>query len=136
MARSPKIAIAHLLRRAGSGTTPEELTTYLSLGLSGTLQRLLNYEQVPDSVDALIGKEGYAPVSTPFTPNINISHARQRWVFRMLYGKRPLQEKMALFWHNHFATGYTKIAGTIGTIDATRLMAAVPSEDPTGQRPS
>ena len=29
----------------------------------------------------------------------------------MVHTERPLQEKMALFWHNHFATGYTKIAG-------------------------
>ena len=29
----------------------------------------------------------------------------------MLHTDRPLQEKMTLFWHNHFATGYTKVAG-------------------------
>jgi uncharacterized protein (DUF1800 family) len=42
----------------------------------------------------------------------------------MVHTQRPLQEKMALFWHNHFATGYTKIAGEIGASEATRVLAA------------
>jgi uncharacterized protein (DUF1800 family) len=48
----------------------------------------------------------------------------------MVHSKRPLQEKMALFWHNHFATAYSKVAGTVGGVDGTRMMAAKPSEDP------
>src|SRR5262245_33509423 len=37
---------------------------------------------------------------------------------------------MTLFWHNHFATGYNKIAGALGGPEAARYMAAKPSEDP------
>ncbi len=48
----------------------------------------------------------------------------------MVHSRRPLQEKMALFWHNHFATAYSKIAGEIGATEAARVMAAKPSEDP------
>jgi uncharacterized protein (DUF1800 family) len=48
----------------------------------------------------------------------------------MVHTEQPLQEKMALFWHNHFATAYTKIAGAVGAVEATRMMAAKPSEDP------
>ena len=29
----------------------------------------------------------------------------------MTHSRRPLQEKMALFWHNHFATAYSKVSG-------------------------
>ena len=65
-------------------------------------------------------------------PATNIDDARQRWLFRMVHSRRPLQEKMALFWHNHFATAYSKIAGAIGAAEATRMMAAKPSEDPRG----
>jgi uncharacterized protein (DUF1800 family) len=50
----------------------------------------------------------------------------------MLHSRRPLQEKMALFWHNHFATAYSKIAGEIGATEAARMLAAKPSEDPAG----
>ena len=41
---------------------------------------------------------------------------------------------MALFWHNYFATGYTKLAGAVQAPNATRLMAAKPSEDPAQQK--
>ena len=90
-------------------------------------------------MDAQIGQPGYAvTVSTvsgsPFSPNTAVNDARQRWLFRMLHSNRPLQEKMALFWHNYFATGYTKLAGAVQAPNATRLMAAKPSEDPAQQK--
>jgi uncharacterized protein (DUF1800 family) len=31
------------------------------------------------------------------------------WAGRMLRTKRPLEEKLTLFWHGHFATGHTKV---------------------------
>ena len=62
-----------------------------------------------------------------FQPNSNIEDARQRWLFRMVHSRRPLQEKMALFWHNHFATAYSKIAGTFGAVQGTKMMANVGS---------
>jgi uncharacterized protein (DUF1800 family) len=51
----------------------------------------------------------------------------------MVHSARPLQEKLALFWPNHFATAYSKLAGAYGSSDGTRLMAAKPSEDPARQ---
>ena len=52
----------------------------------------------------------------------------------MVHSERPLQEKMTLFWHNHFATGYTKVAGALGAAEGARYMAAKASEDPGGVR--
>jgi len=124
--------IEHLLRRAGFGATPDELNAYVDLGFTGTVSDLIDYEQVPDAVDSLIGKPGYAAI-TPrggFLPAQNITDARQRWVFRMVHSGRPLQEKMTLFWHNHFATAYSKVAGAFGSTEGARYMAAKPSEDP------
>ena len=31
-----------------------------------------------------------------------------KWFYRMLNSKKPFQEKMTLFWHHVFATGWTK----------------------------
>ena len=46
----------------------------------------------------------------------------------MVHSPAPLQEKMALFWHHHFATAYSKIAGIVGTGRRARgMMAAKPS---------
>lgn len=53
---------------------------------------------------------------------------------RMVHTNRPLQEKMTLFWHNRFATAYGKLAGQVGAEDATRYLAAKPSEDRGGVR--
>jgi uncharacterized protein (DUF1800 family) len=41
----------------------------------------------------------------------------------MIHTRRPLQEKMALFWHNHFATAFSKLNNTVGTVQATKMMA-------------
>ncbi len=38
-----------------------------------------------------------------------IGELRQWWLERMASGKRPLQEKLTLFWHGHFATSAQKV---------------------------
>ena len=48
----------------------------------------------------------------------------------MVHSERPLQEKMALFWHNHFATAYSKVAGTVGGLQGTKMMALKPGDLP------
>ena len=48
----------------------------------------------------------------------------------MVHSQRPLQEKMALFWHNHFATAYSKVAGTFGAMQGTKMMALKEGELP------
>jgi len=128
--------IEHLLRRAGFGVRPDELDTFRNFSLNQAIDYLIDYEQVPDDVDSHIGQSGYAATTTtgPFAPSGVIADARQRWLFRMLHSNRPLQEKMTLFWHNHFATGYTKVAGIVGASEGTRYMAAKPSQDAAGVR--
>jgi uncharacterized protein (DUF1800 family) len=137
MAREREPELEHLLRRAGFGATEEEINSYVRLGLLGfttAAARLINYRSAPDDVDSFIGAPGYVGVTARggFFPTSIINDARQRWLFRMVHSKRPLQEKMALFWHNHFATAHNKIAGEAGAVEATRMLAAKPSEDPGG----
>jgi len=124
--------IEHLLRRAGFGARQDELDVYRAATFNGAVTRLLEFERIPDDVDSRLGAPGYVGITTrgPFAPNTVLADARQRWLFRLVHTDRPLQEKMALFWHNHFATGYTKIAGIVGAAEATRYMAAKPAEDP------
>ena len=40
--------IGHLLRRAGFGATPDELSMYRSLGFNGAVDRLIYYQHVSD----------------------------------------------------------------------------------------
>jgi len=39
----------------------------------------------------------------------NGQQARAWWLLRMLDTPQPLHEKLALFWHNHFATSNAKV---------------------------
>jgi uncharacterized protein (DUF1800 family) len=129
-------SIAHLLRRAGFGASSDDLASFGPMSYNGAVDRLVNYDSIADDVDAKIGQAGYAGTTSSgqFSPNTVINDARQRWLFRMLHTNRPLQEKMTLFWHNYFATGYAKVAGATSSDDGTRLMAAKASDDPLAQR--
>jgi uncharacterized protein (DUF1800 family) len=103
------------------------------MSMSEVLEYLLDYEDQPDDVDSRIGNPAYVSVfnrAGGFQPNTNIDDARQRWLFRMVHTQRPLQEKMALFWHNHFATAYSKINGAVGAVQATKMMANVSGQLP------
>jgi uncharacterized protein (DUF1800 family) len=123
----------HLLRRAGFGASPRDLDALDRYAPAAVTEYLLNYERQPHDVDSKIGNAAYATIAAAngaFAPDLNIEHARQRWLFRMLHSERPLQEKMTLFWHNHFATAYSKIAGTFGPVQGTKMMALVSGNYP------
>ena len=124
--------IDHLLRRAGFGARPDEIDFYSQMSITDAVDALVNYDAIADDADMHIGQNGYVGTTTRgvFSPNSNITDSRQRWLFRMVHSDRPLQEKMTLFWHNHFATGYNKIAGAYGAAEGARYMAAKASEDP------
>jgi uncharacterized protein (DUF1800 family) len=151
MARVPAL-IEHLFRRAGFGLSAAERVRFgepvrsprtgrVIAGPPGeryldVADALLAFDPSAADVDRFIGQPGYVGITTtgPFSPNTNITHARQRWLWRMVHSPAPLQEKMALVWHHHFATAQSKILNVYGATDSTRLMAAKPSEDPARQR--
>jgi uncharacterized protein (DUF1800 family) len=100
--------IAHLLRRAGFGASESELDEYTALGFAGAVERLLNPEQVDDSTaESLIAPLAIDPTASD--ARRKIEQVKFWWLSRMLYTRRPLQEKMVLFWHTHFATANSKV---------------------------
>jgi uncharacterized protein (DUF1800 family) len=117
--------LEHLLRRIGFGASSADLARYSNRSLFDVIDAFVDYEQYSDDVDANIGKPEYVGVTArgQFSPDTVINDARQREIFRMIHGERQLQEKMALFWHNHFATAYSKVNGTYGAVHATKMLA-------------
>ena len=103
---SQRALIAHLLRRAGFGATPGELDTYCARGYETTLEWLLHPEAQPDLEEDII--ERYY---IDWKESRNIEGALTETVYRMNgnAGVKPLQEKIALFWHGVFATGLAKV---------------------------
>lgn len=94
--------IEHLLRRAGFGASPSELKHYRSLGFEGSVDELLNPDKVDNSaLDAALKQQ-----SVDFT---NPQDLRRWWLYRMAFTRRPLEEKITLFWHGHFATSDQKV---------------------------
>jgi len=129
--------IDHLLRRAGFGVGANDAATFRNMSMTAAVDHLVDYEGRPDDVDERIGRPDHARVDTrdAFTPDIDIDDARQRWLFRMIHSRRPLQEKMALFWHNHFATAFSKLAADSGTLQGAKMLAHKPGvlRGPQGQ---
>jgi uncharacterized protein (DUF1800 family) len=95
--------IAHLLRRAGFGSSPSELDAAVARGFDATLEALLNPTDDHDAAE-----DDLSQVSFDLT---KVNDAQRWWIVRMRYTSRPLVEKMTLFWHGHFATAVSKVGG-------------------------
>ena len=96
--------MAHLMRRAGFSDTREELEERVSRGYEAVVEELLHPERQPAIDDELLYRffPGYEGAGA-----LPINQAN--WVFRMINTQRPLEEKMALFWHQLFATSNSKV---------------------------
>lgn len=99
---------AHLLRRFGLGASEAELDYYLQGGgLKGAIEKLLNYESVDEGFTANVGD--YVSTDPKAKVKLPMPAVVGWWTLRLLQTRRPLQEKMVLFWHNHFATSAEKV---------------------------
>ncbi len=96
--------IAHLMRRAGFGANRDRLEEYAARGYEATLSELLHPETAPPFDDDLAYR--YYPY---FRIGTAIPTQQSHWMLRMIGTPRPLEEKMTLFWHHLFATGFAKV---------------------------
>jgi len=99
--------IAHLLRRFGLGASLSEVKFYEGLGVDGTIERLIEYQKYDEGFD--ISAWSLAPQRDNNLPNLQPQIVAAWWVLRMMTTQRPLQEKLTLFWHDHFAISATKV---------------------------
>jgi len=87
---------AHLLRRAGFGGSQSDVLDLHALGREGAIAWLLNYEAVPDPAEAVAGQLGL---------DLTRPAGVIRWqLYRMFASRRPLQERLAWFWHGLFTS--------------------------------
>ena len=94
----------HLLWRAQFGATVSEIDRAHKESLSKNLDRLLTSQPESEEfqvVEPLLRETAYDTGS--------ISDLQAWWLYRMHYSANPLTEKLALFWHNHFATSSAKV---------------------------
>ena len=103
----PDIALmAHLMRRAGWGVGRDELEERVARGYEATVEELIDPDRLNiPKIDPEILWRYHPELEIPGPPPIG----RSTVIYYMITSKRPLEEKMALFWHQIFATGNSKV---------------------------
>ena len=96
--------ISHLMRRAGFGVGLPELESLAQNGYNETVNRLLKPTNVQEMTDDLIRRYHHEQSGM-----MGQNNPGAYWLYKMITTTDPLTEKMALFWHGIFATGYPKI---------------------------
>ncbi len=101
----PDIALmAHLLRRAGFGATRDELEAYAARGYEAVVEDLLHPSEPQTMPDDVIRR-----YHTDMAELRELNSVGAYWMYKMITTRCPLEEKLALFWHSLFATGYSKL---------------------------
>ena len=95
--------VAHLIRRSGFGATQNELDLLENLNYDDIVDDILNpgpSNHLPETYIRRFHTEVHEQRVGPW--------AAKEWLYRMVTTDTPILEKIALFWHGIFATGYAK----------------------------
>ena len=127
---------AHLLRRAGFGGSPADVTRLAKLSPGDAVESLVRFPAAPalPASPGLVDDEGMSmqrPADMTADQRKALAQTRRAqelanvewWLNRMLASPAPLQEKMTLFLHGHFATA-SGTKGIYGTdiVDQNNLL--------------
>jgi uncharacterized protein (DUF1800 family) len=99
--------VVHLHRRAGFAGTWAEIQRDYRDGPGPSIDRLLagkSAMQSPSEFTSTADLLADAAVAANEPGRL-----KAWWFYRMLFGPDPLAEKLALMWHNHFATSIAKV---------------------------
>ena len=100
---------AHLYRRAAFGSNRDDLLEAERLGFQGTVDLLCHGRpSATERLETLVDVGRIAALGDEEGEQL-----RGWWLYCMFEGGHPLREKLALFWHNHFATSLTKVQNSI-----------------------
>lgn len=144
----------HLLWRAGFGGTTAQIATLASWGPEDAVDYLLEYDDIPFETDSESGFDSdiIRPLSADERRMVARARAsndeellarvrvarqmRERddrqqmaqvqrwWLRRMIQSPRPLEEKMTLFWHGHFATSYRAVENSFHMLAQNAMFRA------------
>ncbi len=106
--------IRHLLSRAGFGFTPEQYQLYLDMDYEQVVDSLLDFSADNSALDEMLTQQSF--------DFANPDDIKRWWLFRMLFTRHPLQEKLTLFWHGHFATSVKKVRNPYAMYLQNRVM--------------
>ena len=98
--------VGHLLRRAAFSPSAERLKLCKEKGPGGSIEWLFAYDPKSDvgGLNAFL-----AQASGIYDIRQSPALVAQWWFHRMIHTPAPLQERVALMWHDHFATSAAKV---------------------------
>lgn len=144
----------HLLYRAGFGASPAQVRAVREWGPQKAVDHLLDYDDVPfepvspDAFDhdimrplnaeergdiaqarragdeAAVARLRAQRQEAQRADRQQVRRIQQWWLKRMIETPRPLEEKMTLFWHGHFATSYRTIEDSYHMFRQNQLFRA------------
>src|SRR5258706_14598532 len=110
---------AHLLRRAGFGGTPEQIDRIHAMGKVAAVEYLLNGPTSKPTTQPIFAKVDLPAFEFSKEPDDkkvaqmqkrqDIQRLRAWWLERMCRTDKPLEEKMTLFWHGLFCSGFMEV---------------------------
>jgi uncharacterized protein (DUF1800 family) len=100
--------VVHLHLRAGFAATWPELRRDLADGPGPSIDRLLTGSSRTGTVPEEFADRAQRLVEAAVANN-GPAELGAAWIYRMLHGPDPLGERLALMWHNHFATSNDKV---------------------------
>lgn len=112
-----------LARRITYGLNQDEVNLATTLGYNGYLEYHLNYQAIDDSdVDEFLkvnyrtlGASAY-DLNWKYQRNDVLTQLQEATIFRSVYSRRQLFERMVEFWTDHFSIDINK-AGILKTVD-------------------
>src|SRR2546430_101853 len=107
--------VARLFHRAAFGATTSEIEQWATKGYEATVDHLLSFGSSATRTDALGGGAlgaGVAPFDGLGGGEATVESAQRWWLNRMATTSYPLEEKLTLYWHGHFATAASKVHHT------------------------
>ena len=109
--------VAHLLRRAGFGGLPAEIDALTPLSLPAVVDAILDLSQAPGVV--------MPDLTTTTDEYQRWLMVNTWWIERMRTTIAPIQERMTLFWHNHFPSSRSKVGSVQLLADQNQLFRAL-----------
>ena len=110
-------SVAHLLKRTTTGASIDEINYFLNQGLEESINLLLTDKELPIPPGTWVDEDlpnWNALSSEQRQEIIQIYHYRMKtfqkwWAQRMIDDSLNITEMMTLFWHNYFASAYSKV---------------------------
>jgi len=117
--------VARLFRRAAFGASVDTVNQWAAQGYTATVDHLLSFmpaAQRPDNAEVILAQQMATGDDTQSQSSRNLRLFAQWWFNRMATSLYPLEEKLTLYWHGHFATSFYKSFLLGATMGQNRML--------------